>query len=327
MKTILIPGQPTTIDIEEKVFGQEYRILAPNAKETTEISDEIWSKADAILAWHDFQYDEELIAKLKYCKVIVRIGVGYDNVDLKAAKENKIIVCNIPDYGTNDVADHAIGLMLTLARGIYSYSENVRSRDIWDWKCAGELHRLTDSTMGIIGLGRIGTATTLRAKAFGMNIVFYDPYIPDGQDKALGVRRCDKLVELLEKSDIVSIHTPLTKDTKGMADFTFFNSMKKGAIFINTARGEIIELDALTQTLRSNHLSSAGLDVLPKEPPDQNHPLIIAWRNRDPWISERLIITPHSAFYNIESYQELRKKAAEEAKRVLEGKKPKNCVN
>jgi len=181
--------------------------------------------------------------------------------------------------------------------------------------------------LGIIGLGRIGTATALRAKAFGMRVVFYDPYIPDGQDKALGVTRCYELADLLAQADVVSIHTPLTSETRGMANAAFFSMLKPGAIFINTARGAIVDLDALTEALRSGQVGAAGLDVLPQEPPDPDHPLIRAWRARESWIAYRLIITPHAAFYCEEAYREMRMKAALEAKRVLAGQKPRNCVN
>ena len=327
-KTILIPDRLTSpAEVEQDVFGSDIKILTPCAKNASEIDDDTWRKADAILAWHELQYSAEIIDKLDRCKVIVRIGVGFDNVDLIASGKKGIPVCNVPDYGTNDVADHAIGLMLSLARGIFAYSEKVRESNSWDWNNAGELHRLTCATLGIIGLGRIGTAIALRAKALGMYIIFYDPYLPDGQDKALGVVRCENLSGLLEQSDVVSIHTPLSKETRGMADSTFFTKMKKGSIFINTARGAIVSLDALTEALKTNHLRGVGLDVLPQEPPDPDHPLIKAWRSKERWISQRLIITPHAAFYNKESYEEMRRKAALEARHVLEGKEPKNCVN
>ena len=327
-KIVLIPDRLTTnAGIERDVFGSDIEILTPCAKHVSEIDDETWSNTSAILAWHDLQYKAEIIDKLEKCMVLVRVGVGFDNVDIVAAGKKGIPVCNVPDYGTNDVADHAIGLILSLARGIYAYSEKVRISKSWDWNDAGDLNRIKGSVIGIIGLGRIGTASALRAKAFGMNVVYYDPYIPDGIDKALGISKCDNLSDLLKISDVVSINTPLTEETREMADHTFFMRIKKGAIFINTSRGDIVNLDALTEALRNDKLRGAGLDVLPLEPPDPTHPLIKAWRNREPWISERLIITPHSAFYNKESYEEMRKKAAEEVVRIFEGLSPRNCVN
>ena len=313
--------------MEFSVFGSDVQIINPCVKHASEIDDQTWMKVDAILAWHELQYTADVIDKLNQCKVIVRVGVGFDNVDLIASGKKGISVCNVPDYGTNDVADHAIALMLTLMRGIHTYSEKVRLSKSWNWGDAGPLHRLTDLTIGIIGLGRIGTATALRAKSLGMYVKFFDPYVPDGLDKTLGFTRIQNLSALLKQSDVVSIHCPLTEETKGMAASVFFNDIKKGAVFINTARGEIVEINALNKALQSNHLKAAGLDVLPQEPPDPNHSLIKAWRSGEQWIAQRLIITPHAAFYNEESYLEMRKKAAEEVKRVLNGQKPRNCVN
>lgn len=326
---ILIPDRlRPPADIEQEVFGPNVSIHTPCALHTSEIKDKLWADTDAILAWHELQFTTDVIEKLEHCRVIVRIGVGFDNVDLKSAGRRGIYVCNVPDYGTNDVADHAMALILTLSRGVYEFSEQVRkSNNNWHWDAAGSLRRLWGSTLGIIGLGRIGTATALRAKSFGMRVLFYDPYILDGQDKALGVIRRYDLQDLLSEADVVSFHTPLTSETQSMANAKFFSILKQGAILVNTARGAIVDFDALTEALRSGRLRAAGLDVLPQEPPDPNHPLIKAWYAREPWIAYRLIITPHAAFYCQEAYWEMRMKAALEAKRVLNGKPPRNCVN
>jgi len=323
-KIILIPDRLTVPDVEKKVFGDDYEIITTSVLNADDVDDILWNSAHAVLAWHDLTYNAELIEKLISCKVIVRVGVGYDNVDLEAAKKKNIVVCNVPDYGTNDVADHAFALLLTLVRGTEVYNRQLKRNMIWEWTTAGELHRITNLTFGIIGLGRIGTATALRAKSFGMNVVFYDPYVPDGKDKALQVTRVNLLNELLEKADIISIHTPLTDETRSMVNKDFFDNVKKNLILINTARGKIIDLDALNNALQDNVVKAAGLDVLPQEPPDINHPLIQAWQAEEDWLSGRLLITPHSAFYNRESYIEMRQKAAEEALRVLNHENPKN---
>lgn len=326
---ILIPDRLSTLpDVEQEVFGEEFEVLAPCATHTSQILDEVWSRAEAVLAWHDLQFTDEVLGKLRRCKVIVRVGVGFDNVDLEAAGRRMIPVYNIPDYGTNEVADHAIGLMLAFTRGLYAYSEKFRLNSAaWQWDTAGELKRIEGSILGIVGLGRIGTATALRAKALGMKVKFYDPYVSDGMDKALGVHRVDTLDDLAGQADVVSFHTPLTEETKGMADVSFFNHLKSGAILINTSRGQVIQLDALHEALRAYKLRAAGLDVVEMEPPDPNHPLIRAWRNREGWIAYRLMITPHAAFFCEEAYREMRCKAALTAKRVLAGECPRNCVN
>lgn len=327
--TVLIPDRLTPpADVEEAVLGPEVEVVLGSASNTSKIPDRLWRMADGILAWHEIQISREVVAKLDRCKAIVRCGVGYDNVDLQAAGERGIPVCNVPDYGTNDVADHAVALILTLARGVYAFSEKVReSNQYWNWGAAGNLHRLTGATLGIIGLGRIGTAVALRAKTFGMRVVAYDPYIPDGRDKALGVERVYELKGLLPQADIISFHTPLTQETRYMADEAFFAMLKPGAIVVNTARGPIIKLDALEAALRDNSVGAAGLDVVEMEPPEPTHPLVRAWRNREEWIAYRLVITPHAAFVCEEAYNELRLKAAMTARRALEGAPLRNVVN
>ncbi len=328
MKTILIPDHIVNeTRIEEEIFGKDYKVIAISSNSKKKISDKVWKRCHGILLWHHIELDKQIIDKFDNCEVIVRIGVGFDNVDLKSAKNKNIIVCNIPDYGTNDVADHAVGLMLSLSRGINKYNHEVKYNNKWEWGSAGKLKRLSESTIGIIGFGRIGVAMALRAKSLGMKIIFFDPYVPDGKDKSLLVSQCQTIDELLELSDVVSIHTPLTNETDSMVDSNFLNKMKKTAILINTARGQIFDLDDVYHALKSNVIQGIGTDVLPIEPPDQNHPLIKAWRNNDEIFIGRLIITPHCAFYNQESFIEMRTKAAEEAFRVLNGIKPKNCVN
>jgi lactate dehydrogenase-like 2-hydroxyacid dehydrogenase len=328
MKEILIPDHICDdIKIEEEVFGANYKIRTINYLSKEPILDKYWESCDAILVWHHVNINKDIINKLKKCKVIVRIGAGYDSVDIEAAKRKRIAVCNVPDYGTNDVADHTMALFLTLARGIQLYDFEARKNGTWQWDSAGILNRLTGATFGIIGLGRIGIAVAKRAKAFGMRVVFYDPYIGDGYDKSLMIERFNDMDALLEISDIISFHVPLTDETINLADDKFFNKVKPNALIINTARGQIFEINSLYQALISKKIHAVGTDVLPIEPPDKDHPLIRAWAQNESWLYGRLIITPHSAFYNEESYSEMREKAAIEAKITIEKNSPKNQVN
>jgi phosphoglycerate dehydrogenase-like enzyme len=314
-------------DIERAVLGAEWEVIAARATTVDGVDDELWNSATAILAWHDLEYGAPLIAKMHNCKVIVRVGAGYDNVDLAAAGRRGIPVCNVPDYGICDVADHAIALMLSVSRGIVGYDARAReSNEYWRWETTAELRRLAGSVFGVIGLGRIGIAAARRAQSFGMRVWFYDPYLPDGIDKALGIDRASTLAELLGTADVVSVHTPLTPETRNLANAEFFRTMKPGSVFVNTARGKIVDLGALEASLRSGHLRAAALDVLPEEPPTDN-PIILAWRGRETWLEGRLVITPHSAFYCRESYEEMRRKAAQAALAVLRGEFPRNCVN
>ena len=324
--TVLMPDVISDPDIEMRVFGDQVRMITPTVSRADEVSPEDWRSADAVMAWHTLNYDHALIDQLENCKLIIRVGVGFENVDLKSAGERGIAVSNVPDYGTTDVADHAIALMLSFSRGIFAYSATVMDNQ-WTWEHISTLKRLAGSNMGVIGLGRIGTATAMRAKGLGMKVLFYDPYLKEGVDKSLGIVRCYELSELLGQSDVVSVHTPLTDETKTMANEAFFKAMKPGSIFINTARGQIVDPEALHDALKSEHLSAAGVDVWPTEPPPDSDLLIKAWRAGEPWIKHRFTHTPHSAFFCSEAWEELRTKGALEVQRVLKGEKPRGCVN
>jgi lactate dehydrogenase-like 2-hydroxyacid dehydrogenase len=312
-------------DIESEIFGADVDVIVGKATSKEDIADEVWSNCEAILAFDQIIYDKDLISKLTKCKVIVRVGVGYDNVDLLAAKNKEILVCNVPDYGTEEVADHTMGMLLSLLRGLPEYTRKVQQRNYS--RVNNMPARLRGEILGVIGLGRIGTATAMRAKAFGINVIFYDPYIKDGFDKALNITRVDTLKEIGEFSDVISIHTPLTSETNGMLNEKFFGLVKKEPIILNTARGLIIDLSALEQAMREGIVKAAGLDVLAVEPSDDSQQLIVDYENNEEWLRGRLVVTPHIAFYSPQAYEEMRKKAAQEALRVLNGEKARNCVN
>jgi C-terminal binding protein len=322
---IIIPDRlPPPADVEARVFGALGTVTALGAKTEGELAGRI-EDADAILAWHDLQWRSPLLSTLKRCRALVRVGVGFDNVDLDVARSQGIVVCNVPDYGTNDVADHAIALLVSLARGLEPYQRSAVGGQ-WSWGVADSF-RLTGKTLGVVGLGRIGAATAMRAKAFGINVGFYDPYKPDGWDKALGLTRFRTLRELASASDIVSLHTPLTTETRDMIGREFWNHTRRGVVLINTARGPVVEWRAFSEVFSSGHVRCAGFDVIPTEPPDRTDPLIARWAASDPAVRDRLLITPHCAFYSVEALEEMRRKAAEEALRVLSGHAPWNRVN
>jgi phosphoglycerate dehydrogenase-like enzyme len=282
--------------------------------------------ADAIITWRT-HINEAAIDELERCKVIVRMGVGYDIVDVDAAKRRGIPVCNIPDYCTNEVADHTMALLLTLSRGLMAYNASVQSgMEGWEWSSAGLLYRLTGRTLGIVGLGRIGTAVAMRAKAFGMRVVFFDPYVRDGMDRALGLTRLT-LDELLAEADAITFHTPLTDETRHLAGEDLFRKIKPGVFVVNTSRGGVLDAQALEMALREGRVAAAALDVLPTEPPDPELPLIRAWRAGEEWMRHRLVVTPHAAFYSEEGERDMRVKAAATARDVLDGGAPRNRVN
>jgi len=281
--------------------------------------------ADAIIVFHTIKLSATPIGRLKKCRGIVRSGVGYDNVDLAAAGEKGIYVCNVPDYGVDEVADHAMALMLACARGL-RFTEKRLSRTLRPWNILAlePLKRLAGGTFGVIGLGRIGTAAAMRAKAFRMKVAACDPYLPDGMDKALDVMMMS-LDDLMTASDVISVHTPLTEETFQIVGAPQLAKMKPHAILINTARGKCVDVRALAETLKAGKIGGAGLDVLPDEPPEEHEPIIELWRQEEPTIN--LLITPHSAFYTEQSRKEMRVKAAEEVRRILLGERPHNVVN
>jgi len=291
------------------------------------VTDEQWRNCDGIVSVMDVppQYRK----RLEKCRIFVTPKVGFDNLDIAAWGELGIPVCNVPDYGTMEVADHAIALMLTLMKGIEFHTVALRSDPRGNWRPALNPYgrRLSVCTFGVVGIGRIGTAAALRAKAFGMDVVFYDPYVSNGVDLSLGVRRVNSLEELMRQSDVVSVHAPLSDQTRKLVGAKAFAAAKPGLILVNTARGEIVDLDALYEAMRSGVVKAAGLDVLPVEPADPQHPLIGAFSANEEWIAHRLVLTPHSAFFTPESVFDMRAKSAEVAATFLRDGRMQNCVN
>ncbi|UCH32332.1 MAG: C-terminal binding protein [Candidatus Bathyarchaeota archaeon] len=257
------------------------------------------------------------IRTFKKCKIIERLGVGYDNIDLKEAGAKGIPVSNVPDYGVDEVSDHCITLILSLARKIIALDKSVKA-GLWNPSKFKPLWRFKDKTLGIVGLGRMGTAVARRAKAFGANVVAYDPYIRRGIEYSLGIERVDDLETLLRSSDVVTIHTPLNEETFHLIGHEELQMMKKTAYLVNTARGGVVDSKALTQALKEGKIAGAALDVLEKEPPDPTDPLLKM---------ENVVLSPHSAYYSEVSLATLRRKAAEEVRRALTGKKLFYVVN
>jgi C-terminal binding protein len=282
--------------------------------------------ADAIMTWRT-RIDANAIDQLERCKLIVRMGVGYDIVDVEAAAKKSIPVSNVPDYCTNEVADHTIALLLGITRGLPAYIDSVKQdEERWEWSAAGHLFRMTGKTLGIIGLGRIGIAVALRAKAFGLDVAFYDPYARDGMDRALGLRRLE-LDDLLAQADFLTLHTPLTNETRAMVNSDFLAKLKHGAYLVNTSRGGVLDANALEVALREGRVAAAALDVMPTEPPGPELALLKAWRAGEDWVKHRLIVTPHSAFYSEEGEVDMRVKATAAVREVLDGLPARNVVN
>ena len=253
---------------------------------------------------------------MPHCRAIIRNGVGYDSVDIKAAADAGIPVCNVPDYGTEEVADHALALTLALYRQLFPLDAEAK-RLGWKITVAPRMRRLRTQTFGLIGLGRIGMATALRAKAFGFRTVFYDPYAVVGMHKAVGVERVGTLDELLRAADVISIHCPLSPETRGLIGAREIALLRPGAFLVNTARGDIVQKKAVFDSLRSGHLGGAGLDVVEAEP----------LRTAEEASTPNLIVTCHAAFCSPEGLIEMRSTSARIARAAVLGLPVWNRVN
>jgi len=327
--TMLYPdSRSPNLDVESAVTGPDAVFLNPRQNRFDAIDKSAWESCDAVVV-RVLPIDATVIAHLKRARIVVRNGVGYDVVDLQACGEAGIAVCNVPDYGTTEVADTAIAMMLTFARGTAAFDAALRAdlRGNWTHLPNVTARRLRGASFGVIGLGRIGTAAALRARAFGMDIAFYDPLLPNGAELALGFTRARTLPELLGSADVVSIHTPLTSETRGMIDGAAVAAMKPGAWLISTARGPICDTAALLAGLKSGRLAAVGLDVLPGEPATSADPLVAAWQANEPWIRGRALLNPHAGFFSPDSFRDLRRKAIETAVYYLRDGKLANCVN
>jgi D-3-phosphoglycerate dehydrogenase len=270
--------------------------------------------SDALLVTYA-KITADMIQKMPKIRVISRFGIGVDNVDIEAASARRIVVTKVPDYCIDEVSDHAMALLLAIVRKIPSSSARTHGGR-WEMKAVVPIHRLRGSVLGLAGFGRIPQLVAPKAQAFGMKVIAYDPFVPEDVFRKAGVDRVD-LATLIATSDYVSIHTPLTPETKHLFNRETFGQMKRGAYIVNTARGPIIDEAALAEALDSGQIAGAALDVMSQEPPPPS-PLF----GRD-----NVIITPHTSFYSEESLVELQVKAAQEVVSVLSGNAPRNPVN
>ena len=239
--------------------------------------------------------------------------MGVDSIDLRAATDLGIIVANVPDYCVDEVANHAVAMILTLVRKTAFFDRKAKSNQ-WDFRHGAPIHRIQGKIMGLIGCGKIGLEVAKRISAFGVKVLAFDPYI---QKTWEGIELTD-IDTLLKKSDFISIHCPLNESTRHLIDEKEFKTMEKRPFLINTSRGPIIHEKALIQALEGGQISGAGLDVLEKEPPDRQNPLLKM---------EKVILSPHVGFYSVESISELKRRTAENVSAVLTGKWPKSVVN
>jgi D-3-phosphoglycerate dehydrogenase len=277
--------------------------------------DDLLNRATGVLLGTGAQLDREALARMPQCKVVVRYGIGVDNIALDEAQRRGIVVANVPDYCVEEVATHTLALLLCAHRRVLEGLASVRGGR-WDATIACGIQRLSTCALGLVGVGRIGQAVGRRAHCLGMRVLAFDPYASP-EEFARGSARPSGFRELLEEADFVSIHCPLTPQTEGLFDYTAFRRMKTTAWLINTCRGGIVREDALVTALQQGWIAGAALDVLPSEPPPESSPLSRL---------ENVIITPHTAWYSEQSVRELRRRAASQVRAILEGGTPAHVV-
>lgn len=265
---------------------------------------------------------EATITRMKTCRVIARYGVGVDIVDVEAATRRGILVTNVQDYCTEEVADHAISLWLTLARKLPDYDRATHA-GIWRWQSGQPVYRLRGRTMGVVSFGKIGQAIALRAQAFGVKVIAYDPFLPANVAASFGAELVSK-ADLLARSDYILMQAPMTPETRHFLSDAEFAAMKPGAILVNTGRGPTVDNKALYRALTDGHLAAAGLDDPEEEPAKRAN-----WSPGDNPIFTlpNVLITPHAAYYSEESIRAARVTAATQVAKVLTGQKPDYPVN
>ncbi|MDG0810018.1 C-terminal binding protein [Cohnella rhizosphaerae] len=271
--------------------------------------------ADAILTNHA-PFTKEVIDQLQRCKVIVRYGIGYDTVDIKAAAARNIPVVNVPDYGIQEVADHAVTLLLSAVRKVTIMDRNVRRGD-WQIQSLGPIVGLRDKVLGLAGFGSIAKEVARRAQGFRLQVIAYDPFVPEHAFEASGVRKVD-FDTLLRESDLISSHLPLNAQTAHIFDREAFRRMKSTAYLVNTSRGGVVRTSDLVWALQNGIIAGAGLDVFEQEPIAPEHPLLGL---------DNCVLSPHAAWYSEDASERLQRFAAMEVKRVLTGERPKHVVN
>ena len=282
--------------------------------------------ADAILGVASFQpYNRRVLGALSRCRIVASIGIGYEQADLEAATEHGIVVTNVPDYCLDEVSGLAIGFMLALGHKILQIDRAVREkqaniilqREEALMEFAYPMFRMRDQTLGIVGLGKIGTATALKARGLGMRVIAYDPYVLGAIMESRGVQPVD-LDGLLRESDFISLHTPLTPETSKMIGYKEFKKMKPTCYFINTARGGCVDQEGLIRALKEGLIAGAGIDVTVDEPIASDNELLLM---------QNVILTGHSAWYSTTSEWELYYKPMTQVVMALEGKWPLYALN
>lgn len=315
MKAVITDYQYPNVDTERALIeGAGHTLVTYQEKEPTRLR-ELLRDADAVITQYA-SIDRSVLESMTRCKMVIKYGIGVNNIDVEAATERGIYVCNVPDYGIEEVSDHAVTLLLALGKKLPILADALRAGD-WGNASVVPLRRLCTCTVGLIGFGRIPQAVARKLSGFGMKLLAYDPWASKEAAERLHVELVD-LDTLYARSDFLSVHCPLTNDTHHLIDAEALAKMKPTAFLVNTARGAIVDEAALIEALQNGRIAGAGLDVFENEPITPDHPLLHL---------PNVIATPHSAWYSETAIAVLQQKAAEEVVRVLGGEKPKNNVN
>ena len=304
-----------SLDPERQALSTvDAELRAKQCKTVEEIVD-LTRDADAVLNCYA-KVPAEAISAMQRCRIIARYGIGVDTVDMPAATKAGILVTNVPDYCVEEVSDHAMALVLAVARKV-GFSNLRARRGEWSVPATVPIYRLRGRTLGLAGFGKIPRALAPKAQAFGYEVIAFDPYLPADAGASLGVKMVD-FDTLLRESDVISVHVPLTPETRHMFDEKALQAMKRTAILVNTSRGPLVKEKALVTALEEGWIAGAALDVVETEPPPADSRL---------FGFDNLVLTPHIGFYSEQSLQELQRKAVAEVVRVLRGEMPLNLVN
>ncbi len=312
MKAVITDCNFASFSEEQAMCGRAGHQLVVHQCKTPEEVIAVTADADALFVQY-VPITEAVLANLKHCKVIVRYGIGLDNIDLAAARKYGIPVCNVPDYGIDEVADHASALILSLLRQLPFFDGAIR-KGSWPATAPSTMLSCRGMLFAVAGAGRIGRATLERMRAFGFRLGAFDPFVSAQDMQALGVEKMS-LDNLFAEADVISLHLPLTSETRHLVSRERLRSMKRHAILINTSRGGLIDTAALAEALDENVIGHAGIDVFENEPMEAGHPL----RN-----CKNALLTPHIAYYSAASIVRLQRFAADEVERALAGK-PLRC--
>lgn len=315
MKVVITDYEYQDVEKERKILEAAEIVLDECQCRTEQALIDACREADGVIVQY-CAITERVIRAMERCRVIIKYGIGVNNIDVDAASAKGIYVCNVPDYGVDEVSNHAIAMMLALSRGLKSLNKSLTS-GAWGYAPVVPLHRMAGSTLGLVGLGRIPSLVAKKMAGFGLRILAYDPFARPEAARELGV----ELVEfdtLVAESDYISIHCPLTPWTQGLFGPETFRRMKSTAILVNTARGPVIQQQTLEEALRTGELAGAGLDVYEQEPLPKDSPLLHM---------SNVICTPHCAWYTEEAVTAVQEKAAQEAANVLTGHAPWHAVN